>query len=88
VARQWIERKWQDDAACRGPLAEVFYPPSDHERRTERAAREARAKAICASCPVRRDCLDHALTAGEWHGVWGGLNEAERRGLAPLRRGA
>lgn len=32
----------------------------------------ARAKAICAKCPVRGECLDHALAVGEPWGVWGG----------------
>jgi WhiB family redox-sensing transcriptional regulator len=51
------------------------------ERREDRQLREARAKAICRECPVRRECLEHALSVGETHGIWGGLNEAERRGL-------
>ena len=88
MARPWIERNWQDEAACRGPLAPAFYPPSHNERRTDRAAREARAKSICAGCHVRRACLDHALAEGERHGVWGGLSETERRDLVLLRRGA
>jgi WhiB family transcriptional regulator, redox-sensing transcriptional regulator len=32
----------------------------------------ARAKAICARCPIRRRCLDAALERDEPHGVWGG----------------
>jgi WhiB family redox-sensing transcriptional regulator len=43
--------------------------------------REARAKAICQECPVRQECLHYALDVGEPHGIWGGLNESERRGL-------
>ena len=38
-------------------------------------------KAICRQCPVRRECLDYSLGIGEAHGIWGGLNETERRGL-------
>ncbi len=72
---------WQDRAACRGPQAEVFFPPSRPERREEKRRREARAKAICATCPVCTTCLDHALGLGEQHGIWGGLNENERRAL-------
>ena len=30
---------------------------------------------------MQRDCLDYAVSVGEMHGIWGGLNEAERRGL-------
>lgn len=37
-----------------------------------------RAKAVCARCPVRPQCLDYALIANE-AGVWGGMSEDERR---------
>ena len=67
--------------ACRGPETALFFPPSSTERKDERLARERRAKQICHDCPVRRECLDYALGIGEAHGIWGGLNEAERRGL-------
>ena len=70
---------WRDRAACRGPETALFFPPATTERRDERDARERRAKAICFQCAVREQCLDHALGVGELHGIWGGLNEAERR---------
>jgi len=57
----------------------VFFPPTQFERKDERLNREMRAKAICDSCSVRRDCLAHALTVREQHGIWGGSTEAERR---------
>jgi WhiB family redox-sensing transcriptional regulator len=72
---------WRTRAACRGPETALFFPPSNAERREDRDVREARAKAICGECPVRRECLDHAVQCGEAHGIWGGLNEHERRGL-------
>ena len=37
------------------------------------------AKAICAECPVRQACLEHALAHREREGVWGGATERERR---------
>lgn len=40
-----------------------------------------RAKAICAQCPVRRQCLEWALETHQPHGVWGGLDEQERERL-------
>jgi WhiB family redox-sensing transcriptional regulator len=73
--------RWQTHAACRGPQAAVFFPPTHPERKDDRLAREARAKAICATCEVRRDCLDYALAIREVHGIWGGLTEAERHEL-------
>jgi WhiB family redox-sensing transcriptional regulator len=72
---------WRTRAACRGPETALFFPPATSERREDRDARERRAKSICRGCPVRTECLDHALRVGEMHGIWGGLNELERRGL-------
>jgi Transcription factor WhiB len=34
---------------------------------------------------VRVQCLEYALAVGETHGIWGGLNELERRRLARRR---
>lgn len=75
------EELWQAKAACRGPQAAVFFPPSHPERKDEKAEREDRAKTICAQCSVRQPCLDYAVRIREAHGIWGGLNEVERRPL-------
>ena len=68
---------WQDRAACRGRDVLLFFGP-DGERRPEREIREAKAEAVCASCPVQAQCLDYALGNSIKHGIWGGLNEEER----------
>jgi WhiB family redox-sensing transcriptional regulator len=75
----WIG--WQHRAACRGEQTSLFFPDNPLEDRTARRAREAKAKAICAGCPVRDECLEYALRTREAHGVWGGMNEYERRAL-------
>jgi WhiB family redox-sensing transcriptional regulator len=76
-----VHEQWQLKAACRGPKANVFFPPSLGEQREERAIREAEAKAICATCVVRQRCLAYALELHEVHGIWGGLTELERKAL-------
>lgn len=70
----WNEQ-WANDALCRaGAPDELFV----------RGAEQHKAKAVCAGCPVRTECLAEALdNRVEW-GVWGGLTERERRAL--LRR--
>ena len=78
---QRVEETWQFRAACRGPQATVFFPPSHFERKDEKADREGRAKAICATCAVRKPCLEYALRIREPHGIWGGLNELERKNI-------
>jgi WhiB family transcriptional regulator, redox-sensing transcriptional regulator len=72
---------WQYEAACRGEDSELFFAPNYFERKEEKEAREAKAKAICVRCPVRTDCLEYALRNREPHGIWGALNEIERKAL-------
>lgn len=81
MSAQRIEETWQIKAACRGPQAAVFFPPPQFERKEEKLDRESRAKAICQDCTVQRDCLDYAIAIKEPHGIWGGLNEVERKNL-------
>jgi len=50
--------------------------------------REATAKAICARCPVRDSCLAYALDTRQEFGIWGGLNEDERRAILRRQRSA
>jgi len=83
VAALHIE--WQQQAECRGPQAVVFFPPTAHERRVEKAERERLAKAICEQCAVRASCLDYALNIREQHGIWGGKSESDRRHLNAVR---
>ncbi len=77
---------WEDLAACKGSDASLFFGPHRFEPKRDRESREAIAKSICAECPVRPECLEHALAAGEHFGIWGGLNERERRTLIQERQ--
>jgi WhiB family redox-sensing transcriptional regulator len=72
---------WMEDAACAGEDIVLFFG-EDGERQPERDIRERQAKQVCAVCPVSRDCLDYALTTGQAAGMWGGLNEDERKSMA------
>jgi WhiB family transcriptional regulator, redox-sensing transcriptional regulator len=73
---------WELHAACRDSAAGSFMPPIGRETSDERRRREQAAKAVCARCPVVAECLEYALRVNEPIGIWGGLNEAERRELA------
>lgn len=70
--------KWQNDAACRGQSLVLFFG-MPAERGDLKDVREQKAKAICAECPVKAACLAHALSAPEKDGIWGGLDEKERK---------
>jgi WhiB family redox-sensing transcriptional regulator len=78
---------WQYRAACKGPQSNLFFAPNHLERKEERLARETAAKAICRACPVLAECREYALLVREPHGIWGGLNEYERRQLLARRAG-
>lgn len=70
---------WRHNAACRDDAIdpETFWPIGT----SGPALRQiAAAKTICARCPVRTDCLEWALAHADG-GVWGGLDENERRRL-------
>jgi WhiB family redox-sensing transcriptional regulator len=73
-----MNASWRQRAACQGIDAEVFYPSTEEE------AEEA--KGICSVCPVSQTCLEFALANREREGVWGGLNERERRRISRQRR--
>jgi transcription factor WhiB len=64
--------------ACRSADPALFFPdPGESDRE---------AKAICAACPVRAECLTVAVANGERYGVWGGVNlEAGARNTTLLR---
>lgn len=55
-----ISERWMDDAACESMPVSMFY--SDRgSRANQRTNDEARAKRLCATCPVRVECLTYAL---------------------------
>jgi len=66
---------WWDLAACQQADPELFFPVS---ATGSARADIARAKAVCATCRIRQQCLDYALDTRQAHGVWGGRTEEER----------
>lgn len=76
---------WMNSAACHGEDLELFFGP-EGERHAERVLRQERAMDLCYGCPVRRRCLEYALTLGVKHGTWGGLNPEERAAEQRRRR--
>jgi WhiB family transcriptional regulator, redox-sensing transcriptional regulator len=68
--------EWWSLAACKSADPDLFFPISQSG---PASAQIARAKAVCARCAVRDECLRYALAADPVHGVWGGMSEEERR---------
>ena len=70
---------WQSRAACLGVPLSIFFP--------EKHQPTGPAKAVCATCAVRPECLTEALSLGVHEpGVRAGLSQKQRRPL--LRRPA
>jgi WhiB family redox-sensing transcriptional regulator len=70
---------WRDSAACAHEDLNLFFPVSTVGA-VARQQVEA-AKAVCAGCPVRQDCLEWSLDVGPEFGIFGGCTEQERRRL-------
>ncbi len=64
------------DAACHGIPTDMFCPRDEHPGDAPAAVR------ICNRCPIRRACLDWAVTNDE-QGIWGGTTDRQR---AAIRR--
>ncbi|MGZ4109289.1 MAG: WhiB family transcriptional regulator [Actinomycetota bacterium] len=78
-----IHTSWIDQARCIGEDPELFFPMGAPRLVTTQTAR---AKAVCRDCPVRIECLEWSLVTAQDAGVWGGLDEEERRELRRQRR--
>ena len=72
---------WIEFAACRGDDTNRYFP----ELGTP-AALIREAKAVCAQCPVKLECLELGLEKGNWeHGIFGGTSPGQRRVIRAQR---
>jgi WhiB family transcriptional regulator, redox-sensing transcriptional regulator len=67
---------WMSRAGCKDVNPELFFPLGSSDAPDWQIAR---AKRVCASCPVRVHCLAYSVETGQKYGIWGGLTELERR---------
>lgn len=69
AAATWERPAWQAQGACRARPDVNWFPTEPRDA--------APARAICAVCPARLECVTQALEFDEL-GVWGGTTEIER----------
>lgn len=69
--------EWQEQALCAQIDPEMWFPEDGGPNG---------ARKICGDCPVKQQCLQHALDNNEMHGIWGGLSYLERRVLSGKRK--
>ena len=74
---------WLPEARCIGEDPELFFPIGTSE---DALSQVAEAKTVCRGCSVRADCLEWSLATFQDAGVWGGLDEEERRVIRRARR--
>jgi len=89
---QMIERRFRHDpgemawiaaARCIGEDPELFFPVGSGGSAAEQIRR---ARSVCRACAVRLECLEWSLATCQDAGVWGGLDEEERRQIRRARR--
>ncbi len=69
---------WRLFASCRDTDPDLFFPVGT----TGQALLQiAKAKEVCGECPVSTECLEYALETNQDSGIWGGLDEEQRRAI-------
>ncbi|MCB1000746.1 MAG: WhiB family transcriptional regulator [Ilumatobacteraceae bacterium] len=67
---------WRTKAICRDTDPDLFFPVGT----TGQALLQiAKAKEVCGECPVSTHCLEYAIETNQDSGIWGGLDEEQRR---------
>lgn len=85
IHQGWDSGQWRGGAACREVEPSLFFPvgvtgPAE--------VQIVAAKAVCGRCEVREVCLEFAVQTNQEYGVWGGMDEEERRAIRRARRAA
>jgi WhiB family redox-sensing transcriptional regulator len=69
-------RNWRHRARCRSEDPDTLFV---------QGAQQRDVRELCKACPVRTECLAHALDNRIRFGVWGGMTERERKALLKRR---
>lgn len=76
-----IGERWKAHGLCvDDPRPDDWFPAGEENQHPQ----VARAVATCGRCPVRPECLEYAMEAGE-RGIWGGLDGEQRTRLQRQR---
>lgn len=77
---------WQNRGACLNLDVNQFYPERGGSAKKAKmhcnGNTDARKGTVRLPCPVREQCLRYALENREAYGIWGGVSERQRRGMA------
>lgn len=80
---------WYDspNRGCASPGDVQFFAPDVEDHQQKRKFDTRPAKRLCRQCPFVRECLDWALVTNQQFGVWGGMDERQRRAIRKCLRG-
>lgn len=74
------QERWWLRGACRGMDVAIFFPVSKHDVDTPMALM------TCRGCPVRRQCLEYAVSIPSLDGIWAGTSDRDRERIRLHRR--
>ena len=74
------DTSWMVDALCKEIGGDFWHPEKGQFDIVQIAKR------VCNMCPVKQECLTHALDVGEPHGIWGGVTAVGRARMGMNRR--
>lgn len=81
------DESWMQIANCLGQPPEWFFPPViKGMAKHERDALYARGRKCCATCCVKGLCRDYAIRVNVSDGLFGGLDEVDRRKIRNNRK--
>jgi WhiB family transcriptional regulator, redox-sensing transcriptional regulator len=72
-----VDWSWRQGAECLESGVDFF---------SMKPSAIAAAKVVCSRCDVSGRCLEFSIVNNEKWGIWGGLDEDERRPLLPRGR--
>ena len=67
---------WRSAGACLSADPDLFFPISTKGPAEKQIVQ---AKAICAGCQVRQECLQFANAHDQTYGIWGGTTPEDRQ---------
>ena len=78
---------WHGRARCKdvdSPDHMFFGEDDNHNRVSLTISKIPNVKPFCMACPVFTECLTHALTTPERHGIWAGTSKRTRMRILDL----
>lgn len=78
------EPNWQEGSCFE---AWIYNPELAASFYAEQFRDQKLARACCATCPIKDECLAHAVATGEVHGIWGGEGRRGRERIHARLKG-